>query len=204
MIAVFDIQHFGQKGKHIDSRGAGADLDGDGKIETWEREAELTPFYASSASLFLAAAGIPCAFMPMQFSSYEERAEEMVRLQKRANERVVVILCHLNAGGGADDYALTLFHDQRRGDEPLARAIADEMLSLVEINRSVCLAAEAAPHWTSRARYCLEAYAKAPKEVTAVLVEPWFLTTKDHQSLAGGDGPVRVGHAIARAIISEL
>ena len=202
MIAVFDIQHYGQPGKNMDSRGAWADLDGDGHPDIWESEAELTPMYAYAASHMLAAAGIQVAFMPTGFSAYAQRAAEVIALQKHANERIVVVLCHLNAGAG--DYALTLFHDQRKGDEPLARAIVDELSHLPEITRGVCLAAQAAPHWTSRARYCLDAYEKAPKEVTAVLVEPWFLDTKDHQGLAGGDGPVRVGQCIARAIIAGL
>lgn len=202
MIAVFDIQHFGQPGSSINSRGAWADLDGDGKKDVWENEAALTPFYAAAASHMLAGAGVQVAFMPMTFATYADRAKQVIELHERANEPVISVLCHLNAGGG--DYALTLWHDQRKGDEAAAVAIADELGHLSEISRSVCRAAEAAPHWTSNARYCLEGYKSAPGAVSAVLVEPWFLDNPEHSGLAGGDGPVRVGHAIARAIISML
>lgn len=200
MIAVFDIQHFGQPGANIDSRGAWADLDGDGQRDSWEHEAALTPFYAAAASQLLAAAGVPVAFLPWSFSTYEDRAKQVIELQARANERIAVIQCHLNAGAG--DYALTLYHNTRPSDRALAQLIADNFGKLPEIAAGKCFAAQPSPHWTHRARYCLEGYEGAPDEITAVLVEPWFLDTPSHQSLAGGDGPQRVGSAIASAILA--
>lgn len=199
MIVIFDIQHFGQPGRHRDSRGAHADLDGDGKRDAWEFEAAQTPFYAASASMVLAEAGIPVCFMPIGLATYPQRAQHVIDLQERTGKGVVVILCHLNAGN--QDNAIAAYHDERLSDRAMAEAIQNEFRSLAEVGSSLCLAAQPSPHWTSSMRFCLEAYAQAPKAVTAVLVEPWFLDNPKHQSLAGQGGPMRVGKAIADAII---
>ena len=55
MIVIFDRQHYGKPGKS--DLGAGVDLDGDGKVETAEMEANLTPLYIHPARRLLEASG---------------------------------------------------------------------------------------------------------------------------------------------------
>lgn len=199
MIVLVDIQHYGQPGENIDSRGAGADIDGDGTVETWEREAELTPMYGHGITLECVAKGWRAGMLPSGFTTYKDRAQQAIEIAK-ANpaDDVVVLLCHLNAGGS--DYALTGYLDTRPNDKLLADAIADELGALPEIGDGKHFACQASPHWTHRMRYCLQGYADAPGNLYVVLLEPWFIDNPTHQALAGSDGPIRVARAIVNGI----
>ncbi len=215
---IIDIQHFGQTGKHLDSRGAGADIDGDGKISTWEREAELTPFYVHAASAVLTNAGVRTFILPITLSTYMARAAHIAQSHRDAVKRwwkhveaaplvippapqTYVVLAHLNAGPG--DYGLTLWHGERKADWFLADKIAKELARLGELEKAVVRRAEPIGDW-QRAFYCLDMFKGQDPNIHIVLVEPWFLTNKKHQSLAGGDGPRRVGTAIANGILNTM
>ena len=110
-------------------------------------------------------------------------------------------LAHLNAGPG--DYGLTLWHGERKADWFLADKIAKELARLGELEKAVVRRAEPIGDW-QRAFYCLDMFKGQDPNIHIVLVEPWFLTNKKHQSLAGGDGPIRVGTAIAHGIMNAM
>ena len=200
-VVVLDIQHYGLPASGLESRGAEADLDGDGKIEIWEKEAELTPMYGAAATEFLARSDVLTIFYPTGFQTYTQRANRIKALAGYFHPaEVVVVLCHLNAGGG--EYGSVFYLDGQGKD--CARAIATSLGELPELEKAVSRQAKP-DDWTKRAWACLSGYAKTcPVNLTPVLVEPWFLDNKKHQVLAGGDVPQRVGQAIAFGITQWL
>jgi len=215
---VIDIQHYGQTGNYRNSRGAGADFDGDGVVAAWEQEAEMTPYYVHAAAAKLTDNDVRTYILPLSPSSYRGRAAHISQLHLQAVQtwvkaceklavpfavppepRTFVVLAHLNAGPG--DYGLTLYHVNRTADKAVAVAIAAELGRLPEIDRAVTRLATKTGDW-KRAYFCLDMFWGADTNIHAALVEPWFMSNTKHQSLAGGDGPIRVGHAIADGILS--
>ncbi len=198
MIAILDIQHLG--GPNPRSLGASFDLNGDGSIEQHEHEARLTPYYAAACSYVLAIQGIPVAFEPVQPSSYVQRHHRAVQLARMHPERrIAYIACHVNAGAG--DYAACFYHGDRPHDIELCTHVADNLRPLPELSRSLVFPA-CGDDWTMRARSCLSGLADAPRNLSAMVLEPCFIDQPKHRDLLTGEGLRRIGGALAAGIIS--
>ena len=216
-LVIFDLQHSG-KPRGLDERGAKADVDGDGVVETWEREAELTPFYVAPASRALALTGHLVVLET--FGEYPDRHARAAELASRfPGLRVAYVACHINAGGGRSGSA---FYDGRSGGGArLARGLADELGELDELHGGFAFPSYADPqpgagagenewrgdaskHWTWGAWSTIAGIYDGPANLSGVCVEPWFLDNPSHRPLATGEGAERVGEALARGLSAWL
>jgi len=207
LLAILDRQHSGKPGSQVTDRGAGADLDGDGRVDVHEREALLTPRYLLGIEEQLLAAGADV--IPISDGTYAERharaKAHAVAWRKvsadRARAPVVYLAAHLNAfQPGHDRRHGLLIHDARsKGGAALAAAIAAELvvscpeLSQVRVERATS-----------------EVYANGLATIAGVYdgipvgvcLEPFFLDQVAHRPLATAEGLRRVGEAIARGVLA--
>ena len=196
MIVIFDRQHYGKPNQN--DLGAGVDLDGDGTVETAEREANLTPLYYLPAKAALEALGHTVYVLDSGwYSDRHERANQIAR--DNPDEWVAYLACHINAGGG--DYAV-MINDARSGNgkrlaEALAQSISDAKLA--GISRSLVRGASADNDW-SRAYTTIKGIYSGPGNISGVCVEPFFIDRPEHQWLASAQG----GRAIADALVAGL
>ena len=216
-IVVFDLQHSG-KPRGLNERGAKADLDGDGVIDSWEHEAELTPFYVAPASRALALAGH--SIVIEAFGEYSDRHARAADLAARFPDvRVAYVACHINAGGGRSGSA---FYDGRSGGGArLGALLATELGSIEELYGGFAFASYADPqpgagegenewrgdtskHWTWGAWSTIAGIYQGPANISGVCAEPWYLDQVAHRPLATGEGAARVGEALARGLASWL
>jgi hypothetical protein len=216
-LVIFDLQHSG-KPRSLDERGAKADIDGDGRISTWEREAELVPFYVAPATRYLAGRGHHVALEA--FGDYHHRHERANQLARELEGvPVAYAACHLNAGGGR---SAQLFYDGRSRSGPmLAAHLASELEELPEIRNGQAFASYRDPqpgagpgenewrgdtskHWTWGAWSTIAGIYSGPANIAGVCLEPWFLDQPQHKALALGEGAERVGLAVGRGLARWL
>jgi len=124
VIVILDRQHYGKPGKN--DLGAGADLDGDGKVQDDEREANLTLVYIEAAKQMLEADGHTVHILDSGW--YSSRHEQAAGIAlANPDDKCAYIACHLNAGGG--DYSVALYDHRSTGGHKLALSIAAAMAS---------------------------------------------------------------------------
>lgn len=199
-LVLLDRQHAGKRSRPGDM-GAAADLDKDGRIETWEQEAHLTPLYAQACQRRLAAEGVATilhdpAGAGLQ-ADYPERHRWAVATASRWAGPCLYGALHLNAGGG--DYALVGHDPRSRGGRRAAEAIAAELEALPVISRARVVALEGP--WLRGLGTIRGIYA-GPSNLSGVLLEPLFLDHPEHQAFMRADGLVQVGEAIARGVLA--
>ena len=190
MLVFLDRQHVGNPSRRK-SMGAGADIDGDGKIELWEMESTWTAKYLLSAELRLRTLGHEV--IPISDGAYTQR-------HKRANRYIsdgepsVYVAAHINAGGGS--YG-SVFYDSRSTKGPdLAACIAEAMKQkLPELAQDARAISCNPKDWTKNAWYTI----RATKSV-AVCFEPCFIDTRAHRPLFSQNGMDRIGWSLANGI----
>lgn len=190
MLVFLDRQHSGNPSRRK-SMGAGADIDGDGKIELWEMESTWTAKYLLSAELRLRELGHEV--IPISDGTYQAR-------HRRCNKMVisgqpsVYVAAHINAGHGK--YG-SVFFDYRSTSGPvLAKEIAKQMsLQLRELNGDARAISSNPKDWTKNAWYTIRGTTSA-----AVCYEPCFIDTRAHRPLFTSQGMARIGKALADGI----
>lgn len=186
-LVVLDRGHAG-KGPGSGDRGASADLDGDGVVESHEREAAITPYYILAAELALLAAGHDV--IVVSDGSYDARQRRAIGYGAD-----VYVACHLNAGNG--DYGLAVHNAGSMQGQRLATAITGRLRAACpELSRVVVGDTVGFP----RAASCIGTLATA--RPIGIVYEPAFLDRAAHQPLlrAGGEGLTRIGQALAEGI----
>lgn len=196
MVLILDRQHYGKPGR--DDLGAGADLDGDGVVELYEREANLTILYINAAKELAESEGHTVYVLDAGwYSSRHEKAIEIAR--EHPDDMCAYIACHLNAGGGT--YSLTLHDYRSRGGERLAKAVATEMSTQIpEISRHLVRAASP-EDWTNGYNTIKGIYA-GPGNLSGVCFEPLFMDNSEHQILLRPEGLLRLGQILAEGCIA--
>tara|TARA_A100001391_G_scaffold39073_2_gene21640 strand:+ start:770 stop:1384 length:615 start_codon:yes stop_codon:yes gene_type:complete len=196
MIVILDRQHYGKPGK--DDLGAGVDLDGDGKVESDEREARLTPTYIYAAKDYLASRGH--IVYVLQEGWYSDRHVEACGIaHQHVDQKVAYIACHLNAGGG--NYSVTLSDERSKGGYKLAQSIATNMSTeLPEVARH--LVKECSPDLWTNAYYTIKGIYSGPANISGVCFEPLFMDNTDHQELLDDEGLKRIGVILAQGCLS--
>ena len=196
MVLILDRQHYGKPDQ--DDLGAGADLDGDGVVELYEREANLTLIYINAAKELAEAEGHTVYILDYGwYSSRHEKAIEIAR--EHPDDMCAYIACHLNAGGG--DYSLTLHDYRSRGGEKLAKAISLEMSAQVpEIRRHLSQAAS--PEQWTNGYYTIKGIYAGPGNLSGMCFEPVFMDNVDHQALLTDEGLTILGQALAEGCIA--
>tara|TARA_R110000796_G_scaffold252590_1_gene388284 strand:+ start:1802 stop:2401 length:600 start_codon:yes stop_codon:yes gene_type:complete len=195
MVLILDRQHYGKPGQN--DLGAGADLDGDGKVELDEREANLTLLYINAAKEMAEAEGHTVYVLDSGW--YSDRHEQAIGIaMSHPDDMCAYIACHLNAGGG--DYSLALFDYRSHGGENLATAVAAEMsVQLPHISRHLVRAASP-DEWTN-GYYTVKGIYAGPGNLSGVCFEPVFMDNEDHQKYLDQDGLALLGYILANACI---
>jgi len=192
-LIVLDRQHSGKPGNRGD-RGAMVDLDGDGRLEQWEREAMLTPRYLLHAEAQLLDLGhdVIC----LSDGTYAERHARACSYQAD-----VYVAAHLNAGGGDQGLA---FYDRRSGAGKVMAGLVAAHLGtncpeLRQWSRIACHDDRPGTHaWLWRAWSTIQGvYSGRP---VGLCYEPCFMDTPTHQPLLTAEGLERLGAALALGI----
>lgn len=198
-LLIWDRQHAGKRSRPADM-GAAADMDGDGRIAVWEREAELTPRYIHAGSVEAEGWGLDSQVIdPLGAglqADYPQRHRDAVTLA-HGREWAAYLACHLNAGGG--DYGLIGHVPGSALGRALAEAIATELeLAVPVISRCRVEALEG--RWVRGLPTIQGAASPKVTGLAGVLLEPLFLDAPEHQAFILQDGLTVVGQAIARGV----
>ena len=188
MIVFIDRQHAGKWSK-INDRGAGVDLDGDGKTTWEEQEATWTAYLSIMVENNLLAMGFKV--IPLSDGSYSERHERVNRYyNKLGPETAVYLALHLNAGGG--NYG-SYFYDYRSTQ---GKSLADHLCQgtskyVPEVTNWKSVKAN--PNdWTKNAYYTI----KGIGQPVAICCEPIFMDTHKHLISIGGFSKIALGIAV--------
>lgn len=123
MIIYIDRQHSG-KPNRIQDRGAGFDLDQDGRISNDEREAIWTARISIELEIILIDMGY--SVMPISDGSYLDRHKRVNSYAKmNPNEKHVYLAMHLNAGGGS--YGAFFYHFSSSEGKDLASKMSESL-----------------------------------------------------------------------------
>jgi hypothetical protein len=218
--AILDIQHKGKPGKN--DLGASHDLDGDGVIEAFEHEANLTPIYADAARRLLEQAGVEVVLL--ERGAYSTRHKRAAELADGHPGRVAYVACHLNAGGG--DYGLVCHDYRSSAGNTLATSIRLALLKRGRPELRRVLTGATAPterptnerhgeawdrlprvggalYWPRPFSTISGIYA-GPANLSGVCFEPCFLDSPIHAPLVTEQGLERLGHALASGLLAWL
>lgn len=220
MIAILDIQHAGKPGKN--DLGAAHDIDGNGKIDAWEHEANLTPVYAEAARVRLEAAGVRVVLL--ENGAYSTRHKQAAEIANETRGRVGYVACHLNAGGG--DYGLVVSDYRSAGGARLASEIRRGLLKHCRPQLARVITGATAPTtrpknkthaaaWDGLPRYAgallwprpyttIGGIYAGPANLSGVCFEPCFMDTATHADLLTVQGLDRVGAALASGLLAWL
>jgi len=211
---ILDIQHQGRPSKPGDM-GAAYDLDGDGvKGENGEREVDLVRAYVAAAREYAETLGIPVLVL----DSGEYGARHVVAAAKAAEfpgYRWAYAACHTNAGGGT--YGLIRPDYRSKAGAALALSLALN-LRAPEIDRvrtdplypgantakmagrDVSTADKVG--WWTRGWSCIDGIYAGPANLAGVLVEPFFLDSREHRALTTPEGLTRIGRLLVDGVVA--
>ncbi len=196
-LLILDRQH---AGKGTGNMGAAYDIDGDGRVETWEREANLTPHYIASCQRSLAAMGLPSWGIDPAgaglVASYPQRHHNARHVARNwTGGPVGYVAAHLNAGGGRHGLVM---HDARsHGGRLLAQAIAARLATLPVLAGCKVRAL----HAGDRGLSCVSGIYAGPRYLSGVVFEPLFLDCPDHAAYIADGGLEQVGHLLALGFV---
>jgi len=193
MHIVLSRDHVGKPGKN--DLGAGADLDGDGTVETHEMEANLTPFYINACKDLATRTDHDVSVVEEGW--YSKRHEDAILLAaSEKTQPTAYISCHLNAGGG--DYAAVFYDYRSKNGERLASKIAGALgqLQMPGVSRVGIIPANP-NNWTKHAFNTIKGIYSGPANISAVCFEPLFIDNKKHQLHLTEEGLGYVGRALA-------
>lgn len=196
MIVILDRQHYGKPGKS--DPGAVFDLDKNGKVETQEQEANLTPRYIMPMVSRLKQMRITTHVLDKGW--YPDRHKVAVQIARdNPKHKVAYLACHLNAGGGT--YAAVIHDARSKGGALLAAALATglEDAHLFGVKTQKIAAASPDNAWKNVYHTISGIYA-GPANISGVCVEPYFLDQPAHEWLTTPEG----GEAVAMALIDGV
>ncbi len=197
MLAILDRQH---GTRHRDwAPGAAADLDGDGVVEVHEQEARITPLYAIEAAYELLSRGHEVELFSVGHYS-ERHAHAMTSADHVAPAKTAYVACHLNAAEPPGDYGMVLWRRGSRVSHHLAACLAAQLEILLPELSSVKIVETSPNDWTQRAHATVSGI-KCDSDIAAVCFEPCFINQPTHRGLLVGDGPARIGNALAAGLL---
>lgn len=200
-LVIIDRQHAGKRSRPTDM-GAQADVDGDGQLETWEREAELTPQYIAAIARAVEAGGHRAVVIDPAGAGlradYSERHRQAVGMARQWSAGPAWYLAaHLNAGG--NDYGL-VGHDPRSSDgRRLAGHLSEALAACPVVSRVVTASLEGG--WARGLPTVSGIYA-GPAHLCGALLEPLFIDSTRHQRYIAAAGLDEVGTLIGEALVS--
>lgn len=195
MIVFIDRQHTGKPGRPGD-RGASADLDGNGSVETWEQEAHWTGYLSIMLEAQLVAhPGIQV--IPISDGTYLARHTRVNEYSKRYKDIPQIYLAmHLNSGMG--DYGAMFYHHQSSEGHALARSICTGLTSFIpEVPQFKAIPAGPG-EWTANAFNTIKGVGRP----VAICSEPLFIDT--HRNLVSVEGFAKVSLGMSTGIINWM
>lgn len=190
MIIYIDRQHAGKPNK-IDDRGAKADIDNNGKVETHEMEAHWTGYLSLILESKLLMMGYHV--IPISDGIYADRHARVNEYSKLyPGEKQIYLAMHLNAGGG--DYCAMFYHHQSTHGLQLAKDICDGIQQFQPALTKYRQVAANAEDWTKNAFYTI----KGVQKPVCICSEPLFMDT--HKSLISIEGFSKIALGMAAGI----
>lgn len=193
MIVYIDRQHTGKPNRPSD-RGAGVDVDGNGKIETWENESHWTGYLAVMLESRLVLHE-DIQVIPIQDGTYLARHSRVNEYSKMfKDEKQVYLALHLNAGGG--NYGSMFYHHDSQQGRSLATYICEGLgnyCSEIPTFKAIPATSE---DWTNHAFNTIKGVGRP----VAICCEPLFMDT--HKRFISMDGFGRVALGITTGILN--
>ena len=198
-LLILDRQHAGKR-HHPTDMGAQADIDQDGQVEAWEREADLTPVYGVACADLVRARGVECQIIDPagagRRADYSERHAQAREIASHRRGPIAYAAMHLNAGGGS--YGLVGYDPRSQSGRQLAEAIGAGLESIPVLSGVHVVALER--QW-SRGIGTIRGIYSGPTNICGVLLEPLFLDCPEHQAYIVDGGLAAVGQAIGRGVL---
>ena len=189
MIVFIDRQHAGQI-KHIKSRGATYDVDGDGEKD---REAIITGKISIELEKILILLGVDV--MPISDGTYSERHTRVNNYAAMyPNRKTVYLAMHLNAGMGT--YGAFFYHHASTQGERLAQHLCDGITTAGFVDKAKALACKPSD-WTKNAYYCIKGVGRP----VAICCEPLFMDQPAHAKHLTNEGIQGLAMCMANAIV---
>lgn len=195
MIVFIDRQHSGKPGRPGD-RGASADLDGDGKVQTWEQEAHWTGYLSIMLEAQLVAHP-DIQVIPISDGTYLSRHTRVNQYSQMYKDVPQVYLAmHLNAGGG--DYGAMFYYEGSAQGKALATHICEGLGNfLPEVGNFKPIESRPAD-WTQHAFNTIKGVGRP----VAICSEPLFIDT--HKKLVSVEGFAKVALGMSTGIINWM
>ena len=190
LIVYIDRQHSGKPARPTD-RGAGVDIDGDGRIAAEEREAIFTAKIAVALEIILLNAG--ATVIPISDGSYKDRHTRVNAYSNSFQGDAIqcYLALHLNAGGGS--YAAFFHHHASLSGEKLAAILARKMEEALPVTGGKAIPASSGD-WTKNAYATIRGVGRP----VAICCEPLFMDT--HVHLLNDNGMQSIATAIAQGL----
>lgn len=190
MIVFIDRQHSGKPNKIAD-RGAGIDINQDGKIGTDEMEAVWTARIGIELEIVLMDMGIQV--LPISDGTYQARHKRVNDYVSRfQGHKLVYLALHLNAGFG--DYGSFFYHYASLQGKKLAEQLADSLGYYVPDIRKTKAISCRKDDWTKNAFYTIRGVGRP----VAICCEPFFMDT--HSELLNINSVKQVALGMAKGI----
>ena len=190
MIVFIDRQHAGKPNK-INDRGAGRDLDGDGRISAEELEAIWTARLAVEIEIQLLDKNV--SVMPLSDGNYAERHKRVNQYADMHPGPWVYFALHLNSGGG--NYGAFFYDYRSTNGQQLATMMSHRLREHVG-QLETAKAIESQPEgWTKNAFYTIRNVGRP----VALCCEPFFMDT--HQGLLSIPGIASVATAMVNGLL---
>lgn len=190
MIVFIDRQHSGKPDKIAD-RGAGIDLNQDGKIGNDEMEAIWTSRIGIELEIVLMDMGIQV--LPISDGTYQNRHIRVNNYcSKFTDQKLVYLALHLNAGFG--DYGSFFYYYSSLQGKNLAEQMAESLGHYVpDIHRTKAIPCTP-QDWTKNAFYTIKGVGRP----IAICCEPFFMDT--HSKLLNIKSVKQVALGMAKGI----
>jgi len=200
MFVLFDHQHRG-KPTRPDDVGAAVDLDGDGRIAADETEIWHTEGIISETQLALLQLSRPIVSALLCNGLYGRRHDQANGIATRADrgDPFAYLACHVNAGRG--DYGLIAYDYRSPRGQLLAELIGEQLANLSELSDVRVEPASPENDW-SRAYHTIDGIYQGPRNICGICLEPFFLDTPAHRTLATVQGLRRIGYAVAAGLVA--
>ena len=191
-LAILDLGHLGKRSRGGDL-GAQADMNHDQELTPDESEALFALEYMGAALTGLGRAGHDT--LGWARGDYAFRHQRARSEAKRARRPAVYVQNHLNIGAA---YGLVCYDHRSSKGQRLAYLVAGALDQLVPELEDIRVEAATPDGPWKNALHCIDGVHGTPEIIPGICYEPASLDR--HRILLAGDGPIRIGQALAAGI----
>lgn len=188
MLIFLDRQHAG-KPNRLSDRGAGLDLNENGRVDWWEKEAIWTGILSIELELLFLEMGYDV--LPISDGKYSDR-HKRVNEYSKGHPNSIYLALHLNSGGG--NYGSFFYHHASPQGRLLAGCISNSCHDYFQQIGNFKAIAASSSDWTKNAWNTIKGVGRP----VAVCLEPIFMDT--HKELLSDDGMMQIAVAISQGV----